>query len=425
MITEIALLLLNAIWPIVLLVVLYRSFIVYLLAWRQSEYEEKQSWTILELQIPREIKQSAKAMDQVLQVLHTVNDDPTDLIKKYWIGQKTLPISFEMVSFGGEVHFYVRILSTHRQVVETAFFSFYPDVEVHEVEDYMKQLPETVKELRMQGKEAFSMDLKLNREGAYPIKSYVDFSGGEEETSGDPISVFLEVLGKLKDGEFLAIHIHGVPLDAKKRKKKYESLVKELRKDPEPGATTFPGFRTDEENRSLSALERNLSKPAFNTAVRFAYVAPKAIFSGGFPRRGVISAFNQYAAADRNSFALNWPAGPYGDVWHWPHIFPDLRTKLRGQRTWLNFRFRNCGAIDDLPDVLGAHPINSNKNLQAIELSTEGLATIFHPPTQAVLTAPHTKRVESRKGAAPAGAPIFAEEKEIEEFTRVGQEGEN
>jgi hypothetical protein len=50
------------------------------------------------------------------------------------------------------------------------------------------------------------------------------------------------------------------------------------------------------------------------------------------------------------------------------------------------------------------------------ELNTESLATLFHPPTRMVLTAPHIERVESRKSGAPAGLAVYGEESDIEKF---------
>ncbi len=49
-------------------------------------------------------------------------------------------------------------------------------------------------------------------------------------------------------------------------------------------------------------------------------------------------------------------------------------------------------------------------------MNVECLATLYHPPTYLVLTAPHVKRVESRKAGPPAGMAIYGEEKEIERF---------
>jgi hypothetical protein len=49
-------------------------------------------------------------------------------------------------------------------------------------------------------------------------------------------------------------------------------------------------------------------------------------------------------------------------------------------------------------------------------LSSESLATLYHPPTTLVVTAPHTQRVESRKMGAPAGLPIYADESILDKF---------
>ena len=53
-------------------------------------------------------------------------------------------------------------------------------------------------------------------------------------------------------------------------------------------------------------------------------------------------------------------------------------------------------------------------------LNTEELATVYHYPSNLVLTGPVIKRVESKKVGAPAGLPIFKDAESLEGFKEKG-----
>jgi glycine hydroxymethyltransferase len=49
-------------------------------------------------------------------------------------------------------------------------------------------------------------------------------------------------------------------------------------------------------------------------------------------------------------------------------------------------------------------------------ITTRGMASLFHPPTNLIITAPHSQRVESKKQGAPAGLPIYADESVLDKY---------
>ena len=49
-------------------------------------------------------------------------------------------------------------------------------------------------------------------------------------------------------------------------------------------------------------------------------------------------------------------------------------------------------------------------------LSTRSVATLFHPPTFIALTAPHLRRVESKKTGPPAGLAIYGDEADLGKY---------
>ncbi|MEK7212650.1 MAG: hypothetical protein AAB686_03155 [Patescibacteria group bacterium] len=418
------------------------------LFWRQEKFKDEIKWVLLEMRIPREVRKSPRAMEQVLAALHQLRNAPYDIREKWWDGEVTRWFSLELVSFGGELHFYVRVYHKQRNLLEAAFFSYYPDVELVEIDDYVNRIPANIQELYSQGYNVWGTEMVLRREDAYPIKTYEEFvESSEEEKQYDPIAAFLEVLGKVKKEEMVGIQLLIAPGDVVKWRKDWEHLVEELRqskghsqaKSKVYTKSEFPGFilpafsvvktdtkdepgffksfmRTPGETDVLKAIEENISKPAFDTLVRFIYLSPQTIFYDSYARRGLTGAFNQYAALDMNSFVPNYPTSTRTRFWQWPHIFHKVRNEYRKQRLLHNYRYRKNPVETWMGKLMTSHLFSWNFFSRRFSMNTECLATLYHPPIFLVLTAPHFKRLESRKAGPPAGLAIYGEETEIEKF---------
>lgn len=415
------------------------------LFWRQELFKHEMKFVLLELRLPREIKRTPKAMEQVFTAIHSLRNSPGDLQEKWWEGEVTRWYSFEMASLGGEVHFYVRTYVKQKELVEAAFFSYYPDVEVVEVEDYINKMPSDVNDMFDSGYELWGTELLLEKPDAYPIKTYLDFEAIDEEKQFDPISTFLEILGKVKKEEMVGIQIVIAPTDEHWREEG-EHLIEKLRSKKEGGHSAKAGLgmefphilpvfpvagtekkedgvatfartlsRTPGETDVLKAIEENLSKPAFETTIRFVYISPKELFYDSYARRGLKGAFNQYGSLDLNSFAENYSVSTRVKVWKWPHIFPVTRNIQRKQRLLTSYRHREVPPETWMGKVILSKAYNWEHSERFL-LNTRSLATLFHPPTWLTLTGPHMKRVESRKTGAPAGLPIYGDEEEIDKY---------
>lgn len=418
----------KSLWWLWLFIVLFFPLRSLWLYWRQELFKRSIEWTLLELHIPREIVKSPQAMEQVLAVLCSLSRPAVNLGEKYWKGWVVQWFSLEMVSLGGQTHFFVRTPAKVRNLVEAAFFSFYPDVEISEAEDYLGRLPMDLGEAQKQNADLWGAELILDKEAAFPIRTYPSFEHITEEKQFDPISTFLELLGKVKREETLAIQILIAPA-SKDWKDKHDGAVKKLRtvekssagamekeKEGEGEKALAPLLRSPGQTDVLKAVEINLSKPAFNTLVRFMYVAPKELYEKGNVHRGVLGAFNQYRALNLNSFKRNKPTATETEFWDWPHLFTKLRTLYRKERMLWNFRRWDVPPETWMGKLISSYVMNWNFASKRFEMNTEGVATIFHPPTAVVVTAPHVKRVESRKAGPPAGMAIFGGEEEIEKY---------
>ncbi|MDI6820973.1 MAG: hypothetical protein QMD65_02215 [Patescibacteria group bacterium] len=410
-------------WLFIILFPVFGSIYQY---YRQEVYKRSFEFVLLEVKMPREIIQSPQAMEQVFAAIHSLRNSVETFKDKYLNGVVTCWFSLEIINLAGEneIHFFVRTPAQHRNVVEAAFFSYYPDIEVQLVDDYVVKLPSNVKELEERDLDAWGAEMVLAKEEAYPIKTFPYFESQEEERQIDPISNFLEVLGKTKKDETVGIQILIAPAGSS-WKDKWEKLVIDLQKPTtipikpktEGGPSEMSIGRSPGKNDILEAVERNLSKPAFDTLIRLIYMAPRPTFFESFAKGGLVSAFNQYTALNFNSFKLNSAAGTQSS----PVKNQTDKSFISGwaskNRFLYNFIHREMPPGTWAGYWLGSSfSLNTSYASRRFAINIEGLATLFHPPTAMVLTAPHIRRVESRKTGPPAGLAIFGEEDELERF---------
>lgn len=400
------------------------------LAWRQRLFEHGLKWEMLEVRVPREILKSARGMDQVLQSIAAMRNSAGDLQEKYWDGEIPRWTTLEMVSFGGEIHFYMRVYKKLRPLIEAAFYAFYPDVELVDIppeQDYAHtMLPHTIGELNASGRALWGSEMVLNRSPLYPLKTYLEFEHMDEQHQFDPMSAFLETLSKIKPNEQFFLQYNIQPMyskwgedfehDFEELKAPKRVKVEDVGADPESGISSATVMRTPGQTQNLEIIERNLEKAAFETTIRFLYVYPQGVYNDAFARRTVLSTFNQFSDAGLNSFSRSRHMSTKTKGWEFPYIFPNLRVRLREQRLLEYYRDREMWTETRMGRILSSHIFNFNTHSQPQILTSESLASLWHPPSNLVLTGPHTQRMESKKMGAPAGLPIYADDQVLDQF---------
>ncbi len=419
-------------WPFALLVFSCATLYSTWMFWRQSLYKyggREMKSILMEIMIPREVKRSPQAMEQVLMALHAMRNSAKDLDEVFWDGEVPRWFSLEMVSFSGETHMYIRLYYKYRGLGEAAFFSHYPDVELVEVEDYADKFPKNAVELEGMGYDMWGGEMRLIREECFPIRSYKEFiDNPEEDQRIDPISAFFEVFGKLKPGQIMAVQILIQAADHQEWRKKWEPFVEKLKEPrfkPRPVqsgdhdmtkafASLIP--RSPGETNVLEKVDENLGKPPFDVIPRIIFFSPKSVFYESYARRGFLTMFNQYAAGDLNSFHHNYFVATRTRLFIKPYLFAATRGQWRKNRLLYTYPRRYQPSHHIMGRILTSYLLNWNFRSKSFKLNVESIATLFHPPMFTVLTAPHIRRIESRRTGPPAGLAIFGEEKEIEQF---------
>ncbi|NQU83682.1 MAG: hypothetical protein HQ536_03135, partial [Parcubacteria group bacterium] len=122
------------------LIALWKGGQLIWLNWRQGKFAQDIDYILLAMDVPKGDEQTPKAVENIFTHLNGTYSGPT-LKEKWWDGKIQITFSFELISIGGYIQFLVRTPTKHRDLIEAAIFSQYPDAEIIEVEDYTKDAP--------------------------------------------------------------------------------------------------------------------------------------------------------------------------------------------------------------------------------------------------------------------------------------------
>lgn len=115
---------------------------LYALAWRfwlmaiQTESQAKLDWIMLEVRLPRMIDKSPKAFEIAANAF-LQGGGISNRFSIFWKGNMPIYFNLEIVSFEGDVHFYIRTQKKFKDLITNNIYSQYPTVEIMEVPDYM------------------------------------------------------------------------------------------------------------------------------------------------------------------------------------------------------------------------------------------------------------------------------------------------
>ena len=398
---------------------------------------EKIKWKMLEIIPPKEVLTPLKAMEDVFTTVWPIYDRGN--WRERWcegtLDNSPFWMSWEIVSIEGQIHFYIRVNANHRTHVETTLYGHYPEIEIKEVSDYTKLVPQNVpnEEWDLYGED---WELAQNKPAAYPIKTYEKFfePQGErisaEEKRIDPILSLLELLSKLGTGEHYWLQFITVPVldyDEPTWKKEAEKEITKIAKRPEKKETTLfedlmyvfrqvtlgpekegsgekatykwadpskseEGERemvlTPGEREIVTEIENKIKKPVYRTAIRGVYVAKRENWKSSH-RVLARSYFAHFSTMNLNRFGFSTKTRPKIH-----YIWRKRRAFLRARKMFKNSVLRFPSLFPDRQSICAI-------------LNTEELATIFHFPVKITgLVAPTMARVESKKGGPPPNLPI-------------------
>lgn len=398
-------------WAILLGLIFLAYYAFYRI--QQNRFEESIDYIMLAASVPQENEKSPKSMEQVLAGFHGLVSPP-NYTEEWILGEVQARISLELVGINGHVRFIIRCANKFRDTIEAHIYAHYPDAEISEVEDYTEFIPDKWPNDQY---ELFGTDFKLMKPDAYPIKTYMQFAEEFDKGFIDPISNFIELMGKLNIGEqiwlqliirpvkdewkeegekivaeligkktdipedffkktvvkgwhsalgFVESALQVPPIESKEKERYYESLMQFL----------SPG-----EQEIVTAIERNISKVGFETKFRFIYVAKKEIYQKG---RGIVGTLGGLEVFHTQN--LNW-------FWLDKHT----KTKLDYWKFRIPGRQRKIVRYYKERDMDAGYP--------PFVLNIEELATLFHFPYVSV-EAPSVISAAAGKAEPPSNLPM-------------------
>jgi len=395
------------IWLSILLFFLFRA--VYL-EYKEQTYKLNKlgfsDYVMLEINIPKEVFKSPQAMEFVIDVLHHLGGGGMSWKHRYWLGSILYPSSLEIVSIEGSIYFFIRTHNKLSQLVKTTIYSQFPQAEVNEVDDYTRHVPDYTK--NQEHWSLYGADFKLLSDDFLPIKTYVDYGldqqiGKMEEFQKiDPLTPMIEFLSTLGPGEqiWLQYIIRG---DAKSDwRKRAEEFIKEKMSSAKsideeesiPMVRLSPG-----EQDQIKAVQRSLSKHAFESQIRGIYIAKKENENPGIVGYFKNPIFKPFSSLFLNGIKKNTDTG-FDWVWEDFSGKKDLKNKRGFFKDYVTreaFYEHN-----DFFDLL-IKPFKTSK--APMIFTSEELATLFHFPGT-VSETPSLKRIDSIKSQPPTDLPI-------------------
>lgn len=395
--------------------------------WKTDIYLKKTKFVLLEIKIPKEVLKPIRAMETVMDGLWQILYDAPGSWWEKWIEGKIIhSYSFEIVSIGGEAHFFIRIPEKNRDSAESAIYSQYPEAEISIADDYTKYIPQDIPNKDW---DLWGSDYKLLKENPYPIKTYLKFETEREpleEKRIDPLASLLEAMAKIKPGEQLWIQIVASPVTDEELPwvKEGEKIRDELARRTEKVSVRKPmimeaadilitgeppgGLKKEErelippemkltpgEREIISGVEQKMTKRGYKTSIRFIYLGKRDVFFK--PKlRLPLAFFSVFFTQNLNALV------PWGKTltkihksWFLPmNLVLNRRLYLRKRSLFRKYKLRHP-------------PLFPRKNRwpSSFVLNTEEMATVFHFPGRRVAPAPFVERIEAKKGEAPPGLP--------------------
>lgn len=341
---------------------------------KKIQWMTSQEYTVIRIDVPRMNEKSPMAAEQMFATIHGIYSESAKF---------QYHLSFEIISREKFIQFFVYLPVHLKDFVEGQVYAQYPDVEIHEVEDYALR-PE------LESKNFAITELVLTKPDVYPIKQFTDFTV-------DPISAITSVMSQLNAGEEIWFQMIVRPKGDRWQEKGH-ARVNSVRAGGKPTArlgfgnlllkeftnigkgflsqAVNPGYAEKEDKKeiklqasveeALKGIEQKITKLGFETKIRIVSLGVDPT-SARLKCRNVGAAFKQFNTTNLNGFKV-------GEI------------KSNDRTLWQDYvarSFEDDGNIFNITE----------------------LASLYHFPSSTVST-PSIVWSGSKKGEPPANLPI-------------------
>ena len=376
---------------------------------QRGEFISSQPMLLLEIKPPRNMVKTPLAMETFLTSLHLTGGE-SNWYARFWGG--TRPFwSLEIASLEGQVHFFIWTRAKLRSIVEAQIYAQYPGVQVIEAPDYSRAISAVPEEWSIWG-----CDYKHTDKDPLPIKTYVEYGLDKvqkEPEQVDPLASIIEFMSSIGKGEYIwlqfVIRAHkgekygklnedGKPYTWKDEAKKLVDDIRKKTRDTYVDPTTgkeMPGFPnpTKGQSEKMAAIERNVSKLAFDVGARCIYFAKPQNFSPAIISH-MIALFKPFSSEGWNGMNSTG----------WMKTFDDFPWEIGVSKRKDHFRHGLIEAYRRRQFFYNPFFEGSLSTHEIMVMSTEEIATFFHIPSSSI-EAPGLTRIQSATGKAPVNLP--------------------
>ena len=414
-------------WWTLIPIILWRPLLFMWIVWRNDKFSETVDYMLLELKMPRDVDRPFRAMEQVFAGFWMLYD-PADWYEKWWEGKYAVGISLEIISIGGEIHFLIRIPRPARNLIEASIYAQYPEIEISEAEDYVKNIPQ---EIPSKTWDLWGCDYETIKPDIYPIKTYSKFfeesPAAKEEKRIDPMAALLEGLAKTGPGEqvWVQIRIKPVTVAENNYKERAKEEVGKLANRPNSSKMQrtpiikeaadvvimgqLPGEAKEEktdtslppemkltpgEREILAGVEAKVSKTIFECYMRFIILGEK-------------EKWNKSNLKNVMGFFANFNTENLNALKPWS---PSITKIHKHERFFLNIFLYDRLLYLKKKKLLRRYISRLNyfypKPGKTMIFNIEELASMYHFVGNKAVPAPMIQRVESKKAEPPATLPV-------------------
>lgn len=389
---------------------------------RQDHYRDSRQYVMLAIDVPKETEQSPRSVENLFAAIAAAWGGPN--FKEKWLDGEVAPVfSFELVSLGGYIQFFVRCEKRFRDMVEAGIYSAYPDAEISEADDYTIGTPDKFPD---ETYNCWGTEQKLKYPDYLPLRTYEDFEHKMSQELKDPLGLTLEQYGRLKPGEQVWTQIILQPLGPLAGswtkpgiKFIYESVGKEVAHKKKSftseiaaGFQWIPGeianqlggllsggaeehkqedpwkfFKvTAYDKAKLERVSMKLTKPGMHVKIRHVYLSTHEAWNKKSRDKMIQAVFNQYSQLDGNQFGRVSRVTPKTDYF-WQKWYENTRK----------------GAV-----IRAYKKRNAVRGGTAFILNTEELATLWHFPA-IIVKAPYVSKTVAKRAEPPVQLPLEEE----------------
>ncbi len=386
-------------WWLIIPLILGKVFFDLREAQRKRVKKQKETikeWVVLEIKANRNVLQTPKSMEQILAGLHSI---------------KKGRISLEVIGMNKEIHFLVRAPKQYKVLVESQFYSQYPELEIKVVDDYFDSLPSHLPDKNF---DLWGTTMILAKSNAFPIRTYNYFESPKEEKRIDTLASLIEATSNLRPSELLILQIIIAPLskgEEKEWKAEGKKAIKIVLGEEEKEisfwewvmaffknivvalaiAPVWPEKSKSKPSMNLSislgekelikGIEAKVAQLVFRTTIRTFYIAPRTIYDDSMIVP-LLAYFKQFSTENLNAFKVDEGSSTAVKAF----FFPQRKLALKKADFYQEARDRK-------------------EKEKYIILDLEELATIYHVPLQKV-KGPTLTRSLSRRSEPPANLPV-------------------